>query len=230
MSRLFPRHLLLALLGTAALAGCSTDQLDVVVLSARAPGDKCDFSDDTKYVSGGLVDFAPYVTPSGAVGVTTTFGQVFSWENNMLAVPLIVNGQTVDPSSGNDFIAEQAQLSYQYSDPAVALPAEVENLHAIIAAGCTRDKCSVGLDLIGAGAATILDGSLTATPQTLLVTFVLTGKTTAGRSTHTNPVSFPLTVLRSSTTPLTCPAGTKLNTGVCGVAGRDTTVDCISST
>lgn len=230
MSRRLLPTALLATGMVIALAGCSTDQLDVVVLTARAPGDKCDFSDDTKYVSSGLVDFAPYTTLSGATAFTGSFSQVFSWENNMLSTPLIVNGQVVDQSSGNDFVADQAQISYQYSDPGVTLPAEVENLNAIIPAGCTRDKCSVGLNLIGPGASAVLDSTLTPTAQTLLVTFVLIGKTTGGRSQHTNAVSFPVTVLKSSTTAVTCPTGSKLNTGVCGIPGRDSVVDCISST
>jgi hypothetical protein len=222
-------RLLLATVLVAVLAGCSTDQLDIVVLSARAPGDKCDFTDDTKYVSAGLLDFRPYTTLGGGTAFTGSYSQVFSWENNMLNVPLVVNGQTVDQASGNDFIADQAVLTYQYSDPAVTLPSETENLRAVISAGCPRDKCSVGLNLIGPGASAILDGAVTAVPQTLLVHFVLTGKTSGGRTTHTNEVTFPLTVFRSDPAALTCPAGTTLNTGACGVAGRDSPVDCVTA-
>ena len=230
MSTRLTFRLLLATVFVAVLAGCSTNQLDIVVLSARAPGDKCDFPDDTKYVSGGLVDFRPYSTLSGGTAFTGSYAQVFSWENNMLSVPLVVNGQTVDQASGNDFIADQAVLTYQYSDPNVTLPSETENLRAVISAGCPRDKCSVGVSLIGPGASAILEGAVSAVPQTLLVHFVLTGKTSGGRTTHTNEATFPITVFRSDPSTLTCPAGTTLNVGSCGVAGRDSPVDCITST
>ena len=230
MSPVIPRRLLPVLLGMVVLGACSAPQLDVVVLSARAPGTKCAFEDDTLYVSRGSLDFRPYTTLGGGTAFSGSYGQVFSWENNMQSVPLVVNGQTVDDASGNDFVADQAVLTYQYSDPSVTLPSETENLHAVVSAGCPRDKCSVGVSLIGPGASAILDAALGPTPQTLLVTFVLTGKTTAGRTTQTNEVTFPLTVYKSDTTPLSCPTGTVLNTGVCGVAGRDTPVDCIIST
>ena len=58
-----------ALLGML-LAACSADPTQIVVLSARAPGTKCDFSDDTKYVSSGSLDLRPYIV--GTAPNTTT--------------------------------------------------------------------------------------------------------------------------------------------------------------
>ena len=46
----------LAALGSAAallLAGCSADPVNVIILNARAPGDKCDYSDNSLFVEGG---------------------------------------------------------------------------------------------------------------------------------------------------------------------------------
>ena len=116
----------LALLAAALLSACGADPLSIVVLNARAPGDKCDFTDDTKYVSRGSLDFRPY----GTGQVSSRYYQVFSWQNNLTSVPITVNGQVVDPGTGNDFIADSATYTYQYSDPSVALAPETANMHA----------------------------------------------------------------------------------------------------
>src|SRR5262249_16088005 len=92
---------LLALLGLR-LAACSADPPHVVGLNARAPGKQCDYRDNTLYVSGGSVDFRPYVL-NGATLVTSQYFQVFSWENNLQSNEVSVNGQIVDNGSGNDF-------------------------------------------------------------------------------------------------------------------------------
>ena len=66
----------LALLGLL-LAACGRSP-SVVVLSARAPGDKCDFSDNTKYVQGGSVDSRPYVigtAPNQVIVSTGSYGR-----------------------------------------------------------------------------------------------------------------------------------------------------------
>jgi len=230
MSRL--KHLVLATLALAFLGACSGDQLSVVVLSARAPGDKCDFKDDTLYVESGSVDMRPYDTGGTNPFVLTSYGQVFSWQNNLQVVPLVVNGQTVDTGSGNDFIADEAVMSYQYSDGSVTFPDEIQNLHAIIGAGGTHDKNSVGIDLIGSNAAGVLLLNVPTCPQTLITTFLFRGKTAAGRGMDTNTARFPVTIYRSEPTQgaLTCPAGFKLSGGPCSIPGRDQDVSCISST
>ena len=87
------------------LAACSADPLNILVLSARAPGDKCEFDDDTVYVSRGSLDLTPYVV--GTTTVTTNrYYQVFSWQNNLQPAPLSVGGQCLDPGPGNAFIAD----------------------------------------------------------------------------------------------------------------------------
>ena len=174
----------LAALGPAVallLAGCSADPLNVVILNARASGDKCDFADATLYTEGGSVDFSPWTDSNGNSGQTVSYGQIFSWENQMLPSPISVNGQVVDPGGGSDFIADTAVYTYQYTDPNVVLSPETQNLRAVIAAAGTPEKNSVGAQLIQPQAAVALDNTLTATPQTLLVTFQLFGKTGAGR-------------------------------------------------
>ncbi|MGZ6139738.1 MAG: hypothetical protein ACXWLA_03645, partial [Myxococcaceae bacterium] len=71
------RRLLLAVL---LLASCSADPLNVIVLNARAPTDKCDFSDATLFVEGGSLDFRPWVDEGGNTGQSVYYGQAFSWE------------------------------------------------------------------------------------------------------------------------------------------------------
>jgi hypothetical protein len=218
----------LALLGLL-LAGCGADPLNIVVLSARAPGDKCAFDDDTLYVERGSVDFRPYVLASGATTSTGTYGQVFGWENNLQPLPLQVNGQTVDNGSGNDFVADTIVYEYQYTDPSVTLGAESQNVRAIIYAGSKPQDSSVGASLIQPAAGTAIGNStlINTSAQTLLVTFQIFGKLVAGQPKYTNKVSFPLTIYRSSTAPLDCFAGGFVPAGgPCGVPGRDQPLAC----
>ena len=221
MSRRPTRRLPGAVLGMAAallLAGCSADPLNVIILNARAPGDKCKFDDATIYVERGSQDFR---------NGYTYFFQAFSWENQMLPAPISVNGQVVDPGAGNDFIGDTIVYSYQYSDPSVVLSPETQNMRASISAAAEPDKNFMGADLIQPKAAAALNATLTPTPQTLLVTFQMFGKTVAGVGKNTNKVSFPLTVYKSANTPLICNTGFVLSGGPCGIPGRDATVQCI---
>ena len=224
-----PRRLAtLILAGTLLFAGCSAGDLNILVLSARSPGDKCDFSDDTLYVSRGSVDMRPYVEGASTF-VTTRYYQVFSWQNNIQPNPISVGGSVVDPGTGNTFIAETAVYEYQYSDPSVTLTTESANMNAVITAGGEAKDNSVPTDLIQPQAAAAIQAStaIDSSNQTLLVTFQLFGRLAAGGSKYTNKVTFPLTIYRSSITPLDCAAaGQVLNTGVCGVAGRDQPVSC----
>ena len=216
------------LAGALLLAGCSAGDLNILVLSARSPGDDCDFKDDSLYVSRGSLDMRPY-TEGTSTFVTTRYYQVFSWQNNLQPNPISVGGSTVDPGTGNTFIAETAVYEYQYSDPNVTLATESANMHAVITAGGTAEDNSVPADLIQPQAAAAIEGStaIDSSNQTLLVTFQLLGRLAAGGSKYTNKVTFPLTIYRSSTTPLDCAAGGLiLNTGVCGFAGRDQPVSC----
>jgi hypothetical protein len=217
--------------------GCSADQFDIFVANARAPGDKCDYPDDSKYVEGGSVDFRPWIPPSGGPAQETAFfSQVFSWQNNLQPTQLVVNGQVVDTGNGSDFVADEAVLSYRFSDSSVVLPDEVENLRAVIPGGATRDKSSVGVGLIGANAAATLDGALNTTSGTLLVNFYLRGKLAAGKATKTNVANFPLLVYKSGTTPVDCnaplPDGGQqtLVEDVCRIPGRNVTVGCVPKT
>lgn len=217
-------------IGVLLLAGCKADDLNIVVLSARAPGDKCDFSDDTLYVSRGSLDIAQYIL-GGQTGQTEGYYQVFSWQNNLQKVPLSVNGQVVDPNAGNDFIADSVLYEYQYSDPSVVLAPENANMRAVITAGGDPTKNSVPADLIQPGVFAAIDNSALGTsPQTLLVTFQIFGKLAAGSSNHTNKVSFPLTVYRSvpKGSPVDCGTTQVLNGGACRVPGRDQIVSCKS--
>ena len=225
-----PRRLLAALL----LASCSADPLNVIITNARAPGDKCDFADATLFVEGGSLDFRPWVDESGSAGQSISFGQAFSWENQMLPLPITVNGQIVDPGGGNDFIADTAVYSYQYSNASVVLGSETQNLRAVISAGGTADKNYMGAQLIQPLAANALNASLTPAGETLLVTFQVFGKTGAGVGKYTNKVSFPLVVYKSGNTPVVCdPAPTdggvptKLYKGPCLEPGRDVPVQCV---
>jgi len=232
--------LTLAALTTALLlAGCSADPLNIVVLSARAPGDKCDFGDAALYNPGGSLDLTPYyqtdpaIDPTAVPAVTGRYYQVFGWQNNLQPAPISVNGQVVDPGTGNDFIADSIVYEYQYTDPSVVLAPESSNLRAVITAGGTPDKNTVPADLVQPKARAAIEGStaIDTSPQTLLVTFQIFGKTAAGSSTHTNKVTFPVTVYRRSTTPLNCFASTPSqvpNGGACGTPGRDQDVSCTS--
>jgi hypothetical protein len=222
----------LALPACLLLAACSADPVSVIVTSARAPGDKCDFSDNTKYVAGGSLDLRPYIigtAPNQIVAVTTQYFQVFSWENNNQSIQTTVNGQVIDNGSGNTFVADSVVYEYQYSDPSVTLATASANMHAAITAGAQPTDNTVPADLIQPAVFTAINGSsaIDTSAQTLLVTFQIFGKLTAGSSQHTNKVSFPVSVYRSSTTPLDCPSqGLVINGGVCNIPGRDQVVSC----
>jgi hypothetical protein len=218
----------LGLLALALLSACKADDLNIIVLNARAPGSNCDFSDDTKYVSRGSLDLTPYVEGTSTL-VTDQFYQVFSWQNNLTSVPIIVNGQTVDPGAGNTFIADSVVYSYQYSDPSVTLADETQNIRAVIVAGGNSKDNSVPAELIQPKAFAAINAStaIDTSAQTLLVTFQYFGKLAAGGSTkYTNKVTFPVTIYRRSTTPLTCTPPAVVNGGACGVPGRDQDVSC----
>jgi hypothetical protein len=229
-SRSIAPRLVLSLLLTALISACSADDVSVIVLSARAPGTNCDFTDDTLYVSRGSLDLRPYLPATGAAPVTSNqYYQVFSWESNLTSTPVSVNGQVVDPGAGNTFVADSAVYSYQYSDPSVTLANETQNMRALITPGGTSKDNSVPAELIQPKAFAAISAStaIDTAPQTLLVTLQYFGSLTAGGSKHTNKVSFPLTIYRSSTAPLDCfsqglvPAG-----GPCRVPGRDQDVSC----
>ncbi|HVP62549.1 MAG TPA: hypothetical protein VMT11_18470 [Myxococcaceae bacterium] len=219
-----------ALAAVLLLAGCSADPLNIIILNARAPTDKCDFSDSTLYTERGTLDLRPWVDAAGNAGFSDYYFQQFSWENQLQPAPITVNGQVVDPGGGNDFIADTIVYQYQYTDPAVVLANETQNIRAVISAGGSEKDNRMNADLIQPKAAAALNASLTATGQTLLVTFQVFGKLAGGSPKYTNKVSFPLTVYRSSAAPLVCPTGTKLYEGQCGVPGRDATVQCVPST
>jgi len=217
----------LALLGLL-LAACSADPNHVVILNARAPGQNCDFSDDTKYVTDGSLDLRPYLE-GGVTLATTQYRQIFSWENNLQRIQTSVNGQVLDNGTGNDFIADSIVYEYQYTDPSITLATETANLRAVITAGAQTTNNSVGADLIqpAASAAIANSTAIDTKAQTLLVTFQIFGKLVAGNSLHTNKVTFPVSVVRSSTTPLDCGAlGLVPNGGPCGIPGRDQYVSC----
>jgi hypothetical protein len=227
----------LALLAAIFLSACSADDLNIVVLSARAPGDACDFPDDTKYVSRGSLDLTPYypldpVTNPGTVPVVSNqYYQVFSWQNNLTSTPIAVNGQVVDPATGNAFIADTAVYSYQYSDPSVTLGSESQNMRAIITAGGLPADNSVPAEFIQPKAFAAINAStaINTSAQTLLVTVQYFGKLAAGGPTkNTNKVTFPLTIYRRSTTAVACSGGAVPNGGACGVPGRDQDVSCKS--
>ncbi len=225
---------LVALTTALLLAGCSADPLNIVILNARAPTDKCDFSDDTLYNPGGSLDLTPYylvdpaANPGAVPAVTGRYYQVFSWQNNLVSTPISVNGQVVDPGTGNDFIADSVVYEYQYADPSVVLAPESDNLRAVIAAGGPPDKNSVPADLIQPNARAAIEGStaIDTSSQKLLVTFQIFGKLAGGSSNHTNKVTFPVTVYRRSTTPLNCFPALVPNGGPCLTPGRDQPVSC----
>jgi len=214
------------LLAAVVLAGCHADPSSVVILNARAPGDKCAFDDDTVYVSGGSLDLRPYILSAGGPTFQAQFFyQVFSWQNNLVAVPLVVNGQTVDPGAGNNFIANQVFYSYQWSGAGQTFADEIANTHAVIFAGGTSKDNSIGIELLQPKAAAQLATIATTTPQTLLVTFYVGGNLAGGNGLDTNKVTFPLTIYKSSDTTLDCSA-TGAVSSRCGSVGRDAPLTC----
>lgn len=224
--RLAVPHLVAVVTGAALLlAGCGADPLNVLILNARAPGDKCDFKDATLFVYRGTLDFRP-----GGGALSSGYFQAFSWESQLQPTPITVNGQVVDPGGANEFIADHIIYEYQYSDPAVVLAAETQNVREAISAGAKAEDNFMGTDLIQPQAMGAINATVGPVGQTLVITFQVFGKLAGGSSKYTNKVSFPLTVYKSDPTPISCPAGTKLYTGPCGVAGRDTPVQCVSAT
>ena len=180
-----PRSLPLAALGSAValvLAGCSADPLNVVILNARAPGDKCDFADATLYTEGGPWTSRPGRTPTGTPGRPLPTARSSPGRTRCSRSPISVNGQVVDPGGGSDFIADTAVYSYQYTRPergALAGDAEPPGGHRGRRDAGRRTRWAPSS--IQPQAAAALNATVTATPQTLLVTFQLFGKTGAGR-------------------------------------------------
>ena len=217
-------HLPFLLLSVAVVApACSaTKDNSIVVSSARAPGDKCDFGDPTLYVESGSVDIA-------AFGAGSSYVQVFSWENDLQQISTTVNGDTISGATLNTFISTQVNLSYVLvggTNP----PPGIVNMNATITAGGTPDKNSVGVEFLTQQAAQTLNaaipdpapGGITAS-QTLLVTFQIVGALVGGGAAATNPVTFPLTVFKA-TPPVAgvCPGTTTPHSfSTCGIPGRD---------
>jgi hypothetical protein len=217
----------LLLVSAAVLApACSaTKDNSIVVTSARAPGDKCDFGDPTLYVESGAIDIA-------AFGNASSYVQVFSWENDLQQISTTVNGDTISGPTLNTFIATQVNLSYVLVGAATSPPPGINNMNATITAGATPDKNSVGVEFLTQQAATFLNAAIPVpapggiTPsQTLLVTFQIVGALVGGSAAATNPVTYPLTVFKATPPDpgtLTCPGTTNPHFfSTCGIAGRD---------
>jgi len=224
------------MLGSACTA--PPDQ-SIIVTEARAPGDKCDFSDPTKYVEGGAVDLA-------ALGAFSTYYQVFGWENDLQATGVTVNGQTLTTGTPNTFVATAIKLSYVVVGGGLPTPPPgVVNISATIVPGGTPITNTVAVQLLTQEAAQAICGVPSAlTPfacpnfpknhptVTLLVTFQITGSLVGGGAAQTNPITYPITLSNYGNvdpatglcTPL-CPTN-QPNCYVpqvtsCGVPGRD---------
>ncbi len=200
----------------------------IIVTVARAPGDKCDFSDPTKYVEGGAIDLA-------ALGSFSSYYQVFGWENDLENIAVSVNGQQITSDTPNTFVASSIKNSYQVVGGAVPTPPPgVVNISATLAPGATPTTNTVGVQLITQQAAQMICGSTNYTcpnfppghpSVTLNVTFQLAGALVGGGAAQTNPITYPITLANYGnvlpTNPPTCiPAATTEVTS-CGIPGRD---------
>jgi hypothetical protein len=241
------RWLFFLTLPTLALGSACTAPPDqsIIVTVARAPGDKCDFSDPTKYVEGGAVDL-------GALGAFSSYSQIFGWENDLNATGVTVNGQTLTTGTPNTFVSTSVKLSYVVVGGGLPTPPPgVVNMSATIAPGGTPTTNTVGVELLTQQAAQAICGTPNAltpydcpnfTPNhatvTLLVTFQITGALVGGSAAQTNPITYPITLANyGHVNPATglcanpCPAAPPLpapppycyvpQVTSCGIPGRD---------
>jgi|GEM_PF-522628 len=217
---------------TALLLGACTAPPDqsIIVTTARAPGEKCDFSDPTKYVEGGSIDLA-------AFGGASSYYQIFGWGNDLQNIGVTVNGQQITTETPNTFVATGIKLSYVVVGGAIPTPPPgVVNISATIAPGATPTTNSVGVFLLTQQAAQAICGSKDYTcplfppgkaTVTLQVTFQITGALVGGGAAQTNPITYPLTlsnygnVTISGTSPPVCTSPYVPQTTSCGVPGRD---------
>jgi hypothetical protein len=213
-------------------SGCTAppDQ-SIIVSSARAPGQACDFSDSTKYVEGGALDLS--VPP-----LYQSYYQVFSWENDLQNISVTVTSQ-ITSETPNTFIATTIKDNYVMvggTNP----PNGLVSITAAIAPGATPNENSVGVFLLTSDAVNAICGAPSATDNcpgfklpsaTLLVTFQIAGALVGGGAAQTNPVTFPLTLFKDGQfNPATgqCNNGFIPVTTSCDVPGRDIPY-CIAS-
>jgi hypothetical protein len=209
------------LLGSACSA--PPDQ-SIIVSSARAPGQACDFSDSTKYVEGGALDLS--VPP-----LFQSYYQVFSWENDLQNISVTVNTQ-ITTETPNTFIATTIKDNYVMVG-GTSPPNGLVSITAAIFPGATANTNSVGVYLLTNDAVRAICGNPTLIdncpafgggPSTLLVTFQIAGALVGGGAAQTNPVTFPLTLFKGGNfDPATgmCKTGYSAVTTSCGIPGRD---------
>lgn len=222
---------MLAALLVGSACSAPPDQ-SIIVSTARAPGNNCDFADSTKYVEGGALDLS--VPP-----LYQSYFQIFSWQSDLQNISVTVTSQ-ITSETPNTFLATTIKDSYVLvggTNP----PNGLVSISAAIAPGATANQNDVGVYLLTANARQALCGTpvpgdncpnVQLTPAaptaTLNVTFQIAGALVGGGSAQTNPVTFPLTLFKGGNVVnnvgnggFTCAAGTKLVTTSCGIPGRD---------
>jgi hypothetical protein len=219
----------------------------IIVTTARAPGDICDFSNATLYVEGGALDVDVYPA-------FQSYYQVFGWENDLENISVTVT-QQITSETPNTFVATTIEDSYvlesQGPDGGAVVgpnpPPGLVSISATIAPGGTPTDNSVGVFLLTQSAMSAICGPPTLhdncpnfpnkpITESILVTFQITGALVGGGATSTNPITFPVTLFKGlapdptsltgfkpSFDPFTgaCVPGYVTQTTSCGVPGRD---------
>jgi hypothetical protein len=233
------RFVLLSLMSFAMFCGSactSPPDQSIIVSTARAPGNICDFSNAALYVESAAVDLA-------AFGQQSSYFQVFGWENDLENISVTVT-QQITAETPNTFIATTIEDKYNLV-AGVSPPAGLVNISASIAPGGTPTNNDVGVylltqaamqDICGAPSATENCPGLPAGSQTktLLVTFQITGALVGGGAASTNPITYPVYLFNSGNTqpqdaanpsiePWVCIPPAQPEVTSCGIPGRDIT-------
>jgi hypothetical protein len=234
MKHRLPVVLMLSVVLGAAGCKAPADQ-SIIVTLARAPGSQCDFSDNTKYVESAPIDVAAY-------GYQSSYFQVFGWENDLENISVTVT-QQITTDTPNTFIATTIEDTYDLVN-GTSPPPGLISISATIAPGGVPTTNTVGVYFLAQSTMADICGPPTATencplfpvgsaPETLLVTFQISGALVGGGATRTNAVTYPVTLFNSGNTipsdatnpsvePWICKTGAPQVTS-CGIPGRDIT-------
>lgn len=201
------------LLGGLFAWACVPAGQSVFLVSAQALDSSCQ------------VDFATELT-FGTLNTALTSDYIvgFSIESTLARDQNTAGGQVVDSPSSNDFIGQEAVLSYRSIANGVRsqVPGLVDQrqpILAVIAPGANRDNSYIAMNLFTSATAS----AVAALPHRtdLIVSVRIEGRLRGGAALSTNTLEFPVRILNVAPT---CPAGqrTSIRAGTCGNPGQDT--------
>jgi hypothetical protein len=192
---------------------CSAYQTPVELVQAGVLDNACKIQDASLYSESGSID----------LGYTDTYLLPIRWRSNLQPSTTTVNGEVI-ATANNAFTG--TEIDYTYTLSTGSLPASMQQVSVVIAAGGKADAnyflaYPIRPENIDALRAAVPAG----TTATLGVSVQVKGTMGSGGSATTNAFYFPIVV--RNTTPLTCTAPDVLVGGsVCGNVGQDETPFC----